>query len=92
MNPRITAIWRATLFTGVGALLMLVPGVNALILVGVMLPLWVMNDLGVPGLGSAVNGFFMPSVIGWLLVGLSFWSFCFVLSLGAIRAAARQRQ
>lgn len=91
MNPRITAATRATIATGIGALLMLVPVVNALILIGVMLPLWVMNDIGVPGLGSAVNGFFVPSVLGWLLVGLTFWTICFVLSLGAIRSARRRQ-
>lgn len=92
MNPRINAATRATIITGIGALLMLVPVVHALILIVVMLPLWVMNDIGVPGLGRAVNGFFVPSVIGWLLVGLTFWAICFVLSLGAIRSAARRRQ
>lgn len=90
MKPHFTAARRATIITAVGALLTLVPGVNALILIGVMLPLWVMSDAGVPGLGSAVNGFFVPSVMGWSLVGLAFWTLCFVLSLGAVRSAARR--
>lgn len=90
MKPHLTAAGRATIVTGVGALLMLVPGVNVLILIGVMLPLWVLSDAGIPGLGSAVNGFFVPSGIGWSLVGLTFWMLCFVLSLGAVRSAARR--
>lgn len=76
---------------GVGVLLMLVPGLNVLVLIAVMLPLWMASDLGVPGLGYALNGFFVPSALGWCLVALAFWNACFVLFLGGARRAAHGR-
>ncbi|MNW20367.1 hypothetical protein D3C71_2207420 [compost metagenome] len=52
-----------------------------------MLPLWVASDLGVPGLGRQLNGFFVPSAMGWCLIGGVFWGFSYVLSLGAVKSA-----
>ena len=88
MGSHATAALRATLVTGLGCALMLVPVINALILIFVMLPLWVASDLGVPGLGHPLNGFFVPSAIGWCVVAGVFWGVTYVLALGAARSAS----
>lgn len=90
MGSHATAAVRATIATVIGGALMLVPVVNVLILIVVMLPLWVASDLGVPGLGRQLNGFFVPSAMGWCLIGGFFWGFSYVLSLGAVKSAPGQ--
>ena len=87
MRPHASAAVRATVATVIGGLLMLVPVINVLMLIFVMLPLWIANDLGVPGLGRPLNGFFVPSAIGWCVVAGIFWGISYVLSLGALKSA-----
>jgi len=74
-----SAIKWATLVTAGCALLMLVPGINALLLIAAMLPLWCLDGLGVPGLGRELNGFFVPSAAGWSLAALLVWCACFAV-------------
>lgn len=52
MRPHARAAGRATIAIVIGGLLMSVPAVNVLLLIFVMLPLWIVNDLDVPGLGQ----------------------------------------
>lgn len=63
----------AALVTGAWALLMLVPFVSAISLIAFMLPLWTLSNLGVPGLGHELNGFFVPSAAGWGLIAGFVW-------------------
>ena len=88
MRPHASAAVRATIATAIGGLLMLVPVVNVLILIFVMLPLWVASDLGISGLGRPLNGFFVPSAIGWCFVAGVFWGISYILSLGALKSAS----
>lgn len=88
MSPQATAAKKAGIAVGIGVLLMLVPGINVLVLIGVMLPLWLVSDLGVPGLGYALNGFFVPSMLGWCLAAIAVWSACFAWFFGRARHAA----
>lgn len=73
MSIRGTAAIRATMITGAWALLMLVPVVSAITLIAFMIPLWILSDLGVPALGHELNGFFVPSAMGWSLIAGSIW-------------------
>jgi hypothetical protein len=92
MGHATKAAIRATVATAIGALLMLVPGLNVILLIAVMLPLWVLSDLGVPGLGSPLHGFFLPSTIGWVLVAVTFWCICHALAVWRLKQAeVRQR-
>ncbi len=80
MNIQTKAALRATLVVGVWAALMLVPFVYVITLIVFMLPLWILHGMGIPGLGSELNGFFVPSAIGWTLAAglvwlLAFWLF-----------------
>lgn len=52
---------------------MLVPFVSAISLMAFMLPLWMLSNLGVPGLGRELNGFFVPSAGGWGLIAGFVW-------------------
>jgi hypothetical protein len=38
-----------------------------------MLPLWTINDIGIPGLGKSVNGFFLPSPFGYVFGAILYW-------------------
>jgi uncharacterized membrane protein len=80
---------RALLATAAWALLMLVPLVQVISLIGFMLPLWALADLGVPGLGRELNGFFLPSAIGWgLIAGVVWLMFFLFFRRRLMRAAA----
>lgn len=77
MHPtdrRVKAGFRATMATCAGAVLLLIPGVNVILFIGLMLPLWMIGRLGVPGLGHELNGFFIPSPIGWTMGAIIVWS------------------
>lgn len=50
----VTALWALAMFGPVELF-------NLLALIVVMIPLWMIHDLGVPGLGSPNNGFFVPA-------------------------------
>ncbi|HEY0502210.1 MAG TPA: hypothetical protein VGD42_01845 [Lysobacter sp.] len=91
MTPHASAAVRATIATVVGGCLLLVPAINVMIFIGLMLPLWIVSDLGVPGLGEPSNGFFVPSTVGWCLITGTFWAISYVLALGAVRAAAGRK-
>lgn len=73
----------ATVATGVGALLLLVPGLNVILFIALMLPLWVLSNMGIPSLGHPLHGFFVPSAVGWCLAASVAWLVSFALSLGA---------
>lgn len=88
MRPHAAAAGRATIAIVIGGLLMSVPAVNVLLLIFVMLPLWIVNDLDVPGLGQPLNGFFVPSAIGWCVLAAIFRGISYVLSLGALKSAS----
>jgi len=71
---------------------MLVPLVFAVGLVVFMLPLWFLDNLGVPGLGHELNGFFVPSALGWGLAAGTAWLFFFWIFLGRSQWKARRVQ
>lgn len=71
------AATNASLAVLVGAVLCLIPHVYVLTLLAVMLPLWMLSGAGVPGLGRELNGFFLPSAIGWSLAAAVFWIGCY---------------
>lgn len=73
MSIRGKAAVRATLVTGAWAVLMLIPFVSAITLIVFMLPLWALGNLGVPGLAHELNGFFVPSAVGWSLITAFVW-------------------
>jgi|GEM_PF-2113758 len=80
MHPtdrRVKAGFRATIATCVGAVLLLVPGLNVILFIGLMLPLWMISGLGVPGLGEEFNGFFILSPLGWTMGAIIVWSIFF---------------
>jgi hypothetical protein len=89
MKPSAKSALRATIATGIGALLMLVPGINVIILIAVMLPLWMLSEAGIPGLGRPLHGFFIPSGIGWTLVAMTFWGICYAFLLWRQKHSAR---
>jgi hypothetical protein len=63
------------------SLLVPVPLLNTLVLIPTMLPLWLLHDSGISGLGEPSNGFFVPSVLGYAIAALSIWFVCFLLFL-----------
>ena len=69
--------------TGIWAVAMAIPGLNVLGLIVVMLPLWFLNDMGIGGLGSPNNGFFVPTQFGFALGGFIIWLGWFLLFLVA---------
>ena len=73
MSIRKKAAIRATMATGAWALLMLIPVVSAITLIAFMIPLWTLSNIGVPALGRELNGFFVPSAIGWSLIAGFVW-------------------
>lgn len=94
MSIRSRAALQATLATGTWALLMLVPFVSAISLIVFMLPLWILQGFGIPGLGRELNGFFVPSAVGWGLIAGFVWLAFFWLShwrLKRARASDRVR-
>ena len=91
MHPtdrRVKAAFRATIATGVAGLLLLVPGINVILLIGVMLPLWTISGMGVPGLGRELHGFFIPSPVGWSIVAVVVWTACFAFFSATLRRRA----
>lgn len=85
MSVRVRAAIHAAIATGVWALLMLVPLVSVISLIAFMFPLWILNDLGVPGLGRELNGFFVPSAVGWCLIAGFVWLALFWLLLRRLK-------
>lgn len=81
MGRSARAAIRATVATGIGALLMLVPGPNVIILIAVMLPLAALSNMGVAGLGRHLHGFFIPSPLAWTLLAAAFWCVCYAFSV-----------
>ena len=79
MSVRARAALKATLVTAAWALLMLVPFVSVICLIVFMLPLWALKNLGVPGLGHELHGFFVPSTLGWALIAVAVWLLFFSL-------------
>ena len=86
MSIRGRAAIHAALATGVWALLMLVPLVSAISLIAFMLPLWILSNLGVPGLGRELNGFFVPSAVGWGLIAGFVWTVLFWIFLRRLKS------
>ena len=87
MGSQRKAAARATLAVSVWALLMLFPPVYVLTLIPAMLPLWVLSNLGVGGLGNELHGFFVPSVTGWWLVATIAWILFFWFFHARLRKA-----
>lgn len=76
---------RATIATGIGGILMLVPPIGIpIFLIVFMLPLWALDGIGIIDLGHELNGFFVPSAVGWSFATLVTWTFflCSVLRVG----------
>ena len=88
MSIRGRAAIRATLATGTWALLMLIPVISAINLIAFMLPLWIISNLGIPGLGHETNGFFDPSAAGWSLIACFVWIVFFWIFRGRLMRAA----
>lgn len=56
------------------------PKALALILyIVVMIPLWLIDDLGVIDIGSELNGFFLPTPVGYAIGASIFWVVVFLL-------------
>lgn len=82
----------ATAATTLIALAGLVPGLNALLFIAVMLPLWLVHDLGVVDLGRELNGFFIPNAAGWLLACAAVWVGWLLVGLNTRRHHLARRQ
>lgn len=82
----------AVVATALTALLGLVPGLNALLFIAIMLPLWFIHGLGVVALGHELNGFFIPNAAGWALACGIVWAFWLLIGLNTRRHVLRQRR
>jgi len=71
----------ASVATACSWLIAFVPVANLLALIVVMLPLWFLHDLGVPGLGEPTSGFFVPSIVGWTVLTIVGWLIWFLIFL-----------
>jgi len=69
--------------------IMLIPGLNVLGLIAVMLPLWMAHDMGIRGLGTPREGFFVPSELGFFIGALILLTLCFILFLVFQRLRAK---
>lgn len=49
------------------------PAIEIMGTIPIMLPFWILNDMGVNGSGRATNGFFVPSGSGWLVGLFIYW-------------------
>ena len=76
--------------TALTALLGLVPGLNVLLFIALMLPLWLIHGLGIVNLGRELNGFFVPNAAGWTLACGIVWAFWLVIGLNLRRRVFRR--
>ena len=74
--------WRplvvATSVTALGWALTAIPVMAVLLLIIFMLPLALLDMVGVPGLGRHLNGFFVPSTTGLAVITAGIWIFTFL--------------
>ena len=75
----------ATTATGCAFIVALVPGLNILVLILVMLPLWVIDNKTAIDLGEPLHGFFVPNKLGWTVVAGAFWLFWFFIGVNTRR-------
>lgn len=75
----------ASVATACSWLIAFVPVANLLALIVLMLPLWFLHDLGVPGLGRPTEGFFVPSIAGWTVLTIAGWLIWFLIFLKSTR-------
>ena len=71
-------VW-ATIWAALALILGLIPGVQMGVLLLAMLPLWMLNDAGVEGLGHVRSGFFIPTEQGLAVALGVLWVLCLVL-------------
>ncbi|GEM_PF-1616393 len=69
----------ATLCALAAFILALIPGVQLMVMFIAMLPLWMLSDAGVGGLGEPKEGFFVPTEHGMAVALFAFWLLCFSL-------------
>jgi len=83
------AFTRAAIVTGVWGVVMLIPGFNIIGLIIVMLPLWMLHDAGLHGLGDPKSGFFVPTALGYFVGAFIIWLEWFLLFLATSRSKGR---
>lgn len=83
------AFTKAVLVTGVWGIVMLIPGFNIIGLIVVMLPLWMLHDAGLRGLGEPNNGFFVPTTLGYFVGAFVIWLLWFLLFLATSKSKVR---
>lgn len=81
----ITAFWAFCVFGPV-------PLLYVLGSITVMLPLWLLHDLGLSGLGRPENGFFEPTSAGYALGAFIIWAIWFVILIALKRRRSNKRQ
>ena len=52
---------------------MLVTVLQVIGLIVIMLPLWWIHEMGIPGLGHPENGFFVPTTLGYIVGTALVW-------------------
>ena len=80
------AFINAVVATGAWGVAMLIPGANIIGLIVVMLPLWMLHDAGLHGLGEPNNGFFVPTTLGYVVGAFIIWLVLFLLFLVGARS------
>lgn len=78
----------ASVATACSWLIAFAPVANLLALIVLMLPLWFLHDLGVPGLGRPTEGFFVPSIAGWTVLTVAGWLIWFLIFLKSTRCTS----
>ena len=78
-----------TLFVSI---LAMIPGINIIIFIVVMLPLWFVHNLGVFDLGRELHGFFIPNKAGWAFIFAAVWLFWLFIGFNTQRHLQRLRQ
>jgi len=83
------ALWYATVSAAVALVVGLIPGLQILVLIAVQIPLWILSDAGIAGLGEGREGFFIPTSSGWMVALLVFWLSCCLFFLLMLWLGAR---
>jgi hypothetical protein len=79
MNRNLRALLLSLIATGAGTVLFFIPVINVFAFIVVMLPLGVVDSIGIIDVGEPRNGFFVPNTLGYVIAGISHWLLCFAL-------------
>ena len=91
-SPLAFATVTAGITTLVVSILAMIPGINVLIFIVVMLPLWLIHNLGVFDLGRELHGFFIPNKAGWVFIFAVVWLFWLLIGFNTQRHLQKVRQ